>query len=113
LDEREESYMIYNLKGATSNCTLQNFFKFQIMNKKIKVLENVGPNYVLDTALYENNSPQAFMILLGKQSLRIFYVRRSLQRNHNGSRKSQRLWRSLNTNFDTQNYLLMLNHNRS
>jgi hypothetical protein len=38
------------------------------MNKKIKVLDNVGPNYVLDTALYENNSLRAFMILLGWRS---------------------------------------------
>jgi glyoxylate carboligase len=38
----------------------------------------------------------------GEQSLQIFSMRRSLQRNHNGSRKSQRLWESLNTNFDAR-----------
>jgi hypothetical protein len=42
-------------------------------------------------------------------SAHIFYAE---IRNHNGSRKSQRLWRSLNTNFDAQSCLLLLNHNR-
>jgi hypothetical protein len=48
----------------------------------------------------------------GEQCLRIFSVRRSQQGNHNGSRKSQRLWGSLNTNFDARGCLLLLNHNR-
>jgi hypothetical protein len=57
-------------------------------------------------------SSQAIAVRPGEQSLRIFSVRRSLQVSHNGSKKSQRLWGSLNTNFDARVCLLLLNHNR-